>query len=242
MTLMSKLPTAVIQSALILEDRVFYFSLAISFGLHLVILAGPFYANLMQPHRTTKTVELIYQSNISPPAKKNIMASQHPSAKEQKLPPLPRLLNRTDKSMETALASLNKKPQALTASDKFPSTIKILDQKRNITVPLLKSEKITNPKYLSYHELIRNKIKNRAYLYINDSRFQTGEVYLTFVLEAKGTLSNVKIIDDKTSANDYLKSVGLRSIKESSPFPAFPSDLKYPELTFNVVISFEMGD
>ena len=37
-----------------------------------------------------------------------------------------------------------------------------------------------------------------------------------------------------------MKNVGLRSIQESSPFSPFPKDLSYPELTFNVVISFEV--
>jgi len=106
----------------------------------------------------------------------------------------------------------------------------------------LKSEKITNPKYINYHEVIRSKIKNRAYFYVNDPQFESGEVYLTFVLNSDGHLSRIKIIDEKTRANSYLRSVGLRSIKESSPFPTFPSDLAYPELSFNVIISFEVGE
>jgi len=34
----------------------------------------------------------------------------------------------------------------------------------------------------------------------------------------------------------------LRSIKDANPFPPFPKDLNYPELTFNVVISFEVNE
>ena len=62
------------------------------------------------------------------------------------------------------------------------------------------------------------------------------------MLSSDGSLKEIKIINNKTVANDYLRNVGLRSIKESSPFPAFPFDLKYPELSFNIVISFEIHD
>ena len=75
--------------------------------------------------------------------------------------------------------------------------------------------------------------------YLNDPQFVTGEVYLTFILLSNGTLRDVKIIDEKTTANAYLRNLGLRSIKESNPFPSFPGDLTYPELTFSVVIAFE---
>ena len=58
----------------------------------------------------------------------------------------------------------------------------------------------------------------------------------------KGELQRVKVIENETKANDFLRAVGIRSIKESGPFPPFPKELRYPELTFNVVISFELGD
>jgi hypothetical protein len=33
--------------------------------------------------------------------------------------------------------------------------------------------------------------------------------------------------------------VGVKSVQEAGPFPPFPQDLNYPELTFNVSISFQ---
>ena len=41
------------------------------------------------------------------------------------------------------------------------------------------------------------------------------------------------------SGNPYLRDIALRSIKASS-FPNFPKELDYLQLTFNVVISFEI--
>jgi len=34
--------------------------------------------------------------------------------------------------------------------------------------------------------------------------------------------------------------VAEKSIFDASPFPAFPKDLDYPELSFNVIISFQI--
>ncbi len=137
---------------------------------------------------------------------------------------------------------ITKLSNQLSSKEKLTSRIQKLDRGQKITVPLLKAEKISNPKYLSYNQTIRYKIKQRAYLYIDHPDFKAGEVYLTFILTSDGDLKRIKIIEEKTTANSYLRSVGLRSIQESSPFASFPKDLNYPELTFNVVISFEVND
>ena len=131
--------------------------------------------------------------------------------------------------------------QRVDIRDKQPLKMTNLVEKRSITVPLVASQKITNPKYVGYNDRIRDKIRNRAYFYIDDPKFQAGEIYLTFVVTADGNLKDLQIIDDRSNANDYLRTVGLRSVKESSPFPPFPADLPYPELSFNVVISFEVS-
>lgn len=125
---------------------------------------------------------------------------------------------------------------------KKTTNIKTLDFGRKITVPLLKADKIINPKYLNYTQDIRHKIKQKAYSYVGHPGFEEGEVYLTFVLTSKGLLRNVKIISDRTSANVYLQQIGMRCIEDAAPFPPFPVDLQYPELTFNVIISFELTE
>lgn len=126
--------------------------------------------------------------------------------------------------------------------DKQPAKMTALVEKRSISVPVVTTQKITNPNYVGYNDRIRDKIRNRAYFYIDDPQFQAGEVYLTFIVTSDGNLKDLQIISERSRANDYLKTVGLRSVKESSPFAPFPADLKYPELSFNVVISFEVSE
>lgn len=150
-----------------------------------------------------------------------------------------------DKSQNTFEASMKNVKDVSKLSGKFSvkrddiAKLRTFDMGRKVTVPLLKSEKMTNPKYLNYNDRVRQKIKGRAYQYVDSASFEPGEVYMTFVIGSDGFLKQAQIIDEKTSANMFTKSIGLRSIQESSPFPPFPKDLNYPELTFNVVISFQ---
>ena len=121
--------------------------------------------------------------------------------------------------------------------------VAMLDIDRKITLPPIATEKITNPKYLSYNDdmraVISRNIKQRAYTYVNHKDFEAGKVYLTFVLLNNGALKQLKIIDSKTVANEYLRYVALKSVKESNPFPPFPIGFDYPEFTFNLLISFQ---
>jgi outer membrane biosynthesis protein TonB len=120
--------------------------------------------------------------------------------------------------------------------------IKTLDSQHKISIPMVAAEKISNPQYLTYNQTIRQKIMQRAYNYVDHPDFQSGEVYLTFILARDGDLRDINIIEGKTYASEYLRGSAIRSVKEASPFPPFPQDLNYPELTFNVIISFEISD
>lgn len=120
--------------------------------------------------------------------------------------------------------------------------IKTIESPNKILVPMVTAEKISNPQYLTYNQSIRQKITQRAYRYVDDPEFQEGEVYLTFIVSRTGDLSDINIIEEKTRANGYLRESAMRSIKEANPFPPFPQDLNYPELTFNVIISFQTAD
>jgi len=65
-------------------------------------------------------------------------------------------------------------------------------------------------------------------------------VYLSFVISRDGSLEEARMVQERSSPNTYLQDTALKSIKEASPFPAFPKELEYPRLSFNVVISFEV--
>jgi len=114
----------------------------------------------------------------------------------------------------------------------------IIAIKKKITLPPIGVDKNTSPSYISYYQLVREKIKRTAYQ--NYAREEAGEVYLTFVILANGTLEDVRLVKEKSSSSLYLQSIALRSVREAASFPAFPKELPYPKLSFNTVISFEI--
>jgi len=114
----------------------------------------------------------------------------------------------------------------------------IIAVKKKITLPPTDLDKIDNPSYISYYQIVREKIRRAAYQ--NYTRAEVGEAYLSFLIFSDGSLKAVQLIEEKSSPSTYLKEIASRSIKEASPFPNFPKELDYPQLSFNVVISFEI--
>jgi TonB family protein len=110
--------------------------------------------------------------------------------------------------------------------------------KKKITLPPVDMEKIDNPSYISYYQIVREKIKRAAYQ--NYNRTETGEAYLSFIVSKYGALEEVRLVEEKSSANSFLRQIALRSIRDAAPFPFFPKELDYQRLSFNVVISFEV--
>jgi len=114
----------------------------------------------------------------------------------------------------------------------------VLAIKKKISLPAIEMAKINNPSYISYYQIVREKIRRSAYQ--NYTHNETGEVYISFIITNDGYIKDVRLAEEKTMANDYLKNIALRSIKDASPFPNFPKELDYPQLSFNIIISFEI--
>jgi TonB family protein len=110
--------------------------------------------------------------------------------------------------------------------------------KKKISLPPIDLDKIDNPSYISYYQIVREKIRRAAYQ--DYSRAEVGEVYLSFLISQDGSLKTTRLVEEKSSFSPYLREVAMKSIQEASPFPVFPKELDYPQLSFNVVISFEI--
>ncbi len=110
--------------------------------------------------------------------------------------------------------------------------------KKKITLPAIEMAKIDNPSYISYYQIVREKIRRSAYQ--NYTHNETGEVYVSFIISNDGYIKDARLVEEKTTISDYLKNIALRSIRDASPFPNFPKELDYPQLSFNIIISFEI--
>jgi TonB family protein len=109
---------------------------------------------------------------------------------------------------------------------------------------VIEEEKDTAKKatYISYYRAVREKIRQHADRnYPSSRRFGEGEVFLSFVVASSGELLKVRVIDERSSNNRALRDIAINSIRESSPFPSFPSGMGQYQITFNIIISFELN-
>ncbi|MCX7661164.1 MAG: hypothetical protein N2Z79_00595, partial [Candidatus Omnitrophica bacterium] len=78
----------------------------------------------------------------------------------------------------------------------------IIAVKKRISLPSLsleKLEKIDNPHYLNYYQIVREKIRRCAYQ--NYNRTDIGQVYLSFVISSDGYLKEIKLSEEKSTPN-----------------------------------------
>jgi len=165
---------------------------------------------------------------------------------DQAIPKIPSKVTADNKSMLAALQKPDyfiKRNSSFAAKDPeltkpFTPKPDIIPVKKRITLPQVEMTKITNPSYISYYQLVREKIRRSAYQ--NYSKTETGEVFLSFVIAQDGSLRDIRLVEDKSTPSYYLRDIASHSVKTASPFPAFPHELNYPQLSFNVIISFEI--
>jgi hypothetical protein len=219
-----------------MEDRIFRYSLILSLVIHIFALWKLSYSNLHFKVKTIKKIEVIYprvtvqkkiDSSVVAPQKgmKVDLMQQAKAAEEQK-------------NISSFMKDLSKIKDEFIQQAQKPKIVEQKKHKRRVSVPAIENREIKNPQYIQYYQIVRTRIKNRAYA--NYAKLDAGEVYLTFILDAAGSLKRIKVIEERTRANQYLRQISIRSIEESNPFPPFPPELPYPELSFNVVISYEV--
>ena len=63
---------------------------------------------------------------------------------------------------------------------------------------------------------------------------------VSFVILKNGQLQELRLVEEKSVLSPYLRETALRSIRDASGFPAFPKELDYPQLSFNLAITFEV--
>lgn len=229
------------------SDKVFQIALLVSLAAHGVILLSNPQLNLPLPFKDKKEtkMEVSYLKELTPPKEE---ARPQPAREESqmKLParpnaarmPPPPFIDIDKEAIFKKTREAN--PEKQVFNKPKPAELKpdIIAVKKKITLPALDIDKIDNPSYISYYQIVREKIRRCAYQ--NYARSETGEVYLSFIVFSDGTLGQMRLVEEKSSASPYLRDIAARSIKEASPFPNFPKELDYPQLSFNVVISFEI--
>ncbi len=130
-------------------------------------------------------------------------------------------------------------PKNFTVDERRPRIIRSMQASYRVSMTRIKSEKINNPAYASYNELVRRRIEEKVYA--NFSKMESGTVYLTFVLVSDGTLKAAQIIEAKSRATGNLQDISMKSLKQAQ-FPAFLKGMTLPEYTFNIEIQYQLND
>lgn len=224
------------------SDRVFLVTFIISFIAHGVILMQNPDFHLPQIIKKEKPVEVSYVK----PARERRQIISRESEREEPLPLPPPTKISAKKIAPPPFIEKEELPreerESLFKRPVFtkPSFMKsdVISVKKIITLPPVEIDKINNPTYINYYQIVREKIRRAAYQ--NYSRTDTGEVFLSFVILRDGSLTDARLIEEKSAPNAYLREIASKSIQQAAPFPVFPAELDYPQLSFNVVISFEI--
>ncbi len=124
--------------------------------------------------------------------------------------------------------------------ERKPERMRAMELSHRVSITPIKSEKINNPVYAAYNEMVRERIKEKVYA--NYDRMERGSVYLTFLLDEHGVLEAARIISEKTNASEHLREISIRSLREASPFPAFLKGMNLIEYPFNIEIQYQVSD
>ncbi|MFH0826984.1 MAG: TonB family protein [Candidatus Omnitrophota bacterium] len=224
------------------SDRVFQIALVISLIVHGVIFFQSPNLSFFPRAKEGKKLNVSYVKPApepKPETKPKVLPEKKPLLKlperitlERKLPPL--YAEKPDIFKEIRAPKPNQVSFAKPAFLK-PDTLAV---KKKITFPSPELDKINNPVYLSYYQIVREKIKRAAYQSYTGK--EVGEVTVSFVILNNGHLQELRLIEEKSVLSPYLRETALRSIREAGPFPTFPKELDYPQLSFNLAITFEV--
>jgi TonB family protein len=230
-----------------ITEKLFLNTLLISVLAHGIILVQTPNFTFSSKSNKVKSLEIKYVTEAKP----NRQLRQYnniPKGKSELLLDLPEAITAKTYKSAARLPSIDK-PALFSGSKERSSNDSLLSKpvlvkseisvaKKNITFHQVAIEKSNNPGYISYYQVVREKIRRAAYQ--NYTRSENGEVYLAFVISNDGAINEIHVVDGKSMPGPYLKEIALRSVKDAAPFPPFPTELDYEKLSFNVVVSFEV--
>lgn len=225
------------------ENKIYLVFLFLSFLLHISFIGFPLFI-LRNAQRIKQPVEIVYIKKIPPvkPPEKQIKAEKRDQPLQKK--------GAVNAAVIEARSVLDRKKPLPEYSDRLLSAAAPLRPqmfkpqpvagRKKVTLPpaALPSEGIGNPSYQHYYGSVREKIRRAAY--DNYKQAAQGDVFISFIVSRDGSLKAVRIMDERSTGSAYLKETASRSVLNAAPFSKFPKELDYDELTFNVMISFEI--
>ena len=223
----------------------FYIALAISLTIHAVILFTLSSQKIEIEKKKTKQLEVIYKDIKQVKKETEIKKNEDLKVvkRKEKIRPKDVKILTEKREFVPTIGENIKDASKLTGKFRLEKKQNVkmhsFDKSQKVSVTLSETEKINNPKYLSYYSIIGGMIKEQVYNILGENETGRGEVYVTFLVGANGILKDILIKDERTVASQYLKDLALKSVRQAAPFPIFPKGLDYPEFTFNIKLYFQ---
>ena len=223
------------------QSKVFKNAFLFSLLLHsMILLPMP---SINQKASVDKDEELLLKYLIlnNPPAEKKIAPLSQQNIRQYKQKKQRSAQSAEQRAPEKTIA---KKPLQQRQVEKEPSIPERSSEpkceKKTVTAEKVVAENKENDlkkdkTYLSYYKLINRQLQESV---IYPSNFTDGEVEVSFVLNADGSLRGLEVIDQTSESSYSLRETALQIVRNASPFPPFPESLQKQQLTFNVVICF----
>lgn len=217
-----------------LRDGFFKWALLISVGTHCALFLQLPRFNILPSKRALTKIEVTYYK-IKEKAKITPVPQQPPIVKN---PVIKEDAPKLKQVTQNAFLSVPKKETLIKAAEAEKTLASKVTVAKNKEEKKLANKLSKDPVYLTYTQTLHQKIRQIA-LKNCPKNFQDGAVFVSFTISSEGELKEVKIVNDKSDAENILKEVSRSSIQEAAPFPKFPESFEQPEITFNVIISFE---
>ncbi len=214
-------------------------ALFLSLTIHTVVVCSSLFWQMPQTKKTPRVrgVEISYKSQVRPKA---------PDVREPPIKPTQQLdlknssLTASEGSIPIKLASKDQNlPANFMMAERKPEQVRSMQMARRISIAQIKSEKINNPAYAAYNEMVRNRIEEKVYE--NYRKMEAGTIYLTFIVASDGSLKASQVIEEKSRGSQNLQNTSLKSLNQSQ-FPPFLKGMTLPEYTFNIEIQYQVNN
>jgi len=241
------------------ENKSFQLAVLISMLLHFTVFISAPYVGVLPKQEPFKPIKVAYIRPEQEPVKK--LVGQKPAYRGKGgggfVPILPEALPEVRKEdmanpdlqpvlkQETGSGQESARQSEPTVETIGTSGRAVIGGKGKKFETVINEEKDSGKKstYIGYYRLVREKIRYYADRnYIKEGVTSQGEIFLSFVVASNGELLHIMVIDNKSTEDPLLRNIAINSIRDASPFPVFPQGMNQYQITFNVIISFELNN
>ena len=222
-----------------MTENFLFKAIFISLALHTAVVCGLYFSKPNAPHHQAvhqNRVEISYKSA----RKRAVDVREHPIRPSQRLDLNDDQKFLTDGSIPVSMEKERPMLPFGMLYEHKQEHMRGMELSHRIIIMPIRSEKINNPVYAAYQEMVRDRIKDRVYE--NYDKMESGSVYLTFLVDAHGILKAAQIIASKTTASAHLQEIAMRSLQEASPFPPFLNGMHLTEYPLNIEIEYNVSN